>query len=212
MTQKETAGVLSILRAAYPNTYKNLTPTMLEDMLAVWQTIFSDEDAAIVAAAVRKLITTHSGFPPDIAAVMSCIDEIDSCLRGDPDDEELWRLYRSALSNGIYGFREEYAALPEILQRYAGNPGTIRELAMMSEEYTDTVLKDRFLKAIPRLRERMRGENRMAGLPDGSPASMTEAQRAERRERFLTALGVRPAPAAVGNASKSAISEGRDKR
>lgn len=68
MTKKEAAQILAILKAAYPNFYKDMTSEEAQGTVSVWSMQFADISADIVLMAVNKLISTNK-FPPTIAEV-----------------------------------------------------------------------------------------------------------------------------------------------
>lgn len=68
MTKEETAKVLAILKAAYPNTFKNLSAEDARATLNVWATQFINIPVGVVMIAVNKLISTNI-FPPTITEV-----------------------------------------------------------------------------------------------------------------------------------------------
>ena len=68
MTREETIKLLSILKAAYPNSYKGMTKEEASGTIAVWSMQFADIPANIMLIAVNKLIST-SPFPPAISEV-----------------------------------------------------------------------------------------------------------------------------------------------
>ena len=68
MTKKETAQILAILKAAYPNFYKDMTTEEAQGTISVWALQFADLPADIVLMALNKAIST-SKFPPTIAEI-----------------------------------------------------------------------------------------------------------------------------------------------
>ena len=68
MTREETIKVLSILKAAYPNSYKNMSKDEANATVTVWAVQFAEIPAEIVMIAVNKLIAT-STFPPAISEI-----------------------------------------------------------------------------------------------------------------------------------------------
>lgn len=70
MTREETIKLLSILKAAYPNSYKGMTKEEANGTIAVWSMQFANIPANIVLIALNKLIST-SPFPPAISDVKS---------------------------------------------------------------------------------------------------------------------------------------------
>lgn len=68
MTREETIKVLAILKAAYPNSYKNMSVDEANATATVWAVQFADIPAEAVMIAINKLIGT-SPFPPAISEV-----------------------------------------------------------------------------------------------------------------------------------------------
>ena len=154
MTRAETLQMLSLLRASYPAFYSKFQKAELENIANLWTEMFEEEDFNVTKYALKELIATHSGYPPDIAAVKNKIKEICSVATNEETDEELWQRLKRAIANGIYGSREEFEKLPPVLQRYCGSPATIREMAMIDSDTVNTVNKGQFLRQIKIIRER----------------------------------------------------------
>ena len=154
MTRAETASTLSILVAAYPQFYKNFSKQQMDNVLDLWAEMFADDDVYVVKLALKNLIAKHSGFPPDIAALKAEIKELVLAANNAPTDEELWQKLKSAISDGCYGYAEQYKKLPPVLQRYLGDAHTLRELAVTDEKTLNTVVHGQFLKQITSIRER----------------------------------------------------------
>lgn len=68
MNKKEAATILAILKAAYPNSYRNMTQEEAMGTISVWAVQFADMPADIVLMAVHKAISS-SPFPPAISEV-----------------------------------------------------------------------------------------------------------------------------------------------
>ena len=68
MTREEAIKVLAILKAAYPNSYKNMTKEEASGTATVWAMQFANIPADVVMIAINKLIST-SPFPPAICDV-----------------------------------------------------------------------------------------------------------------------------------------------
>ena len=158
MNRQETIKALSVLKAAYPMFYSKQTKGDLEITVNLWETIFANDDYQVVMVALKELISKHSGFPPDIAALRKQIDDMTFASLGEPTNEELWRMLAKAASNGYYGFREEFEKLPPVLKRYLGVADTLREFAVMDETTMNTVSKGQFMKQIDSIRERIKFE------------------------------------------------------
>ena len=68
MTREESIKILAILKAAYPNSYRNMSKEEANGTVMVWQTQFANIPAEMVLIAINKLIST-STFPPAICEV-----------------------------------------------------------------------------------------------------------------------------------------------
>lgn len=68
MTREETMKVLAILKAAYPNSYKNMSVDEAQVTISVWAVQFADVPVDLVMIAINKIIC-NSPFPPAISEV-----------------------------------------------------------------------------------------------------------------------------------------------
>lgn len=198
MTKDETLQVLSLLRASYPTFYSKFGKRELESIVNLWAEMFEEENFGVVKYALKELIATHSGFPPDIAALKNKIKELCQSATGEPTDEELWQMLKKAVTNGIYGARTEFEKLPPVLKRYVGNPGTLYELAFIDSDTFNTVNHGQFLKQIKIIKDR---EAYSAKMPDSvkmliqetyipieGTTTMTPEELNERRNLILDTL------------------------
>lgn len=146
-------AVLKILRMAYPAFYSRQRDDDIRETISLWADIFAEDDGQIVLAAVRELIQTHTGFPPEIADVRAKIKELTYAATGEPTDEELWHILRRALSDGIYNADRQFEAFPPVLKTYVLEPSQLREMAQMDTDVIDSVVHGQFLKQIPSIRK-----------------------------------------------------------
>ena len=68
MTPEESAQILAVLTAAYPNAYKNLSSEEAATVAMVWASQFANDPVDIVFMALQKAIST-SKYPPTIYEV-----------------------------------------------------------------------------------------------------------------------------------------------
>ena len=68
MNRKEAVQVLAILKASYPNSYKNLSQEDAQGIVGVWSVQFANIPADIVLMALNKAVGEND-FPPTIAEV-----------------------------------------------------------------------------------------------------------------------------------------------
>lgn len=68
MSKDETVKILAVLKAAYPNFYKNISSQDATGVINLWTLQFKSVPVDIVYLAVTKLIATNT-FPPSISEV-----------------------------------------------------------------------------------------------------------------------------------------------
>lgn len=198
MSEIEVLQTLAVLRAAYPAFYSRTKETDVEATIALWTRMFAEDDARIVGYALDDLIKTHSGYPPDIAALKKRITEICAAVYDEPTDEDLWNMLVKATSNGFYGAEKEFEKLPKILQRYCGSPDQIREFAGMDSQEFRTVVHGQFLKQIGVIRDREAKSRSMPELvriavnesykPLIGDSNMSDTQLTQRRNEAVALL------------------------
>ena len=114
MTQKETAYLLSILRAAYPRFYYDVSPDDLKISVDTWAVMLSDTNLEIATVALQRLIAT-SKFPPTIAEMRESISAV---VHPDmPDSGDAWGEVIKAISN--YGYYRQEEALQSMREPVA---------------------------------------------------------------------------------------------
>lgn len=171
MNRTETLAVMSILKAAYPGYYRDMKRQDAEAVVNLWSEMLADYPANLVAAAVKSHIASdRKGFPPHIGAIIASIGEVSK--PAELTEGEAWAMIAKALRNGGYGSEQEFAALPETLQRLVGHPSQLREWAMMDAGTVQTVVQSNFLRSY---RARMESEKRLAAMPSEIRAKLTNA-------------------------------------
>ncbi len=146
MTREETLAIMSVLKAAYPAYYRDMTRMDADSVVNLWAELFRDEPAELVALAVKAHIASDKkGYPPHIGAIKESILQLRA-----PDEmteQEAWGLVVKALRNGYYNAQEEFAALPPVLQRLVGGPNQLREWAMMDFDTVQSVVASNFQRS-----------------------------------------------------------------
>lgn len=143
MTREDTVKLMTMLKAAYPHSYKDLTKPDAEAMLALWQRLFSGDDPAEVFAAVDALISTRTvGYSPTPGEVKEQMQKLKRS--NDLDELAAWALVSKACRNGLYGYREEFAKLPPDVQAAVGAPEQLRAWAMMDTDTVESVVASNF--------------------------------------------------------------------
>lgn len=161
MTRDETIDLLSVLKAAYPNFYRDMTRKDADHVVALWTDMFKDEPAELVALAVKAHIATDKkGFPPHIGAIKDAIVKIRQ--PEEMTEIEAWGLVQKALRNGYYGAQEEFDKLPPVVQRLVGSPNQLREWAMMDTTTVSSVVASNFQRSY---KARAANEREFLALP-----------------------------------------------
>lgn len=116
MDRAEVLGILSVLKAAYPNSYRGMTATDAEAMVRLWCDIFRDDSTAAVGEAVKAFISEDkSGFPPTPGQIRAKIPHNRRAISGPVNIDPKWLEYR-----------KKYAELME-KRRAAGVPASFEE-------------------------------------------------------------------------------------
>lgn len=151
MNRKEILSMLSILKSAYPNFYRNITKQEAEQTVNLYEEMFKDYDSRIVLLAVKELINTYE-YPPTIATIKNKIYSLSNI--NEETDLDLWERLLKAIRNGTYGSEKEFELLPQIIKDYLKSPYQLQELASMSSDDIHSVVKGQFLREIKILKER----------------------------------------------------------
>ena len=204
MTSKETKAVLALMKAAYPNFYKDLPLEDLRAVVNLWQKQFEDYDGMTVLSAVNTLVSSRAeGYPPTIGAVKQQIMKLYAAEL--PSESEAWAMVSLAARNGAYGWKAEFAALPPLVQRAVGSAEQLRAWALMEEGEVQTIVASTFKKAYRQLLSQEQERRLLPGfviaslqkeqdgmcLPDKRPRRAGGAE----SEEVLTSSRVRTATA-----------------
>lgn len=170
MTRDDTLDLLSILKAAYPNFYRDMTRKDADQVVSLWSEMFKDEPVEVVALAVKAHIATDKkGFPPHIGAIKDAIVKIQQ--PNEMTELEAWGLVQKALRNGYYGAQEEFDKLPPVVQRLVGSPNQLREWAQMDSETVSSVVASNFQRSY---KARAANERELLALPSEVKQTMTQ--------------------------------------
>lgn len=154
MTRTETAKLFALLKSYFPNTSTYLTPEEADLQLNSWSVNFMNSNFDLAAAAVILLAETTKNFAPSIAAIKEKMKELKAELFKEPTDEEYWKMVSDAVSNGIYGAKEEFKKLPEVLRKFCGGPGKIASWARMDQFTFNRDVHKEFLSFMKDYREK----------------------------------------------------------
>lgn len=152
MTQQETIKVMALIQEVYPRFMDGRNPN---STIALWGRMFEGEPYQIVETALMAFIAHDTkGFAPSIGQIKESIAQM---REGEQMSEiEAWGLVRRALRNGIYGYHEEYAKLPEDIRATLGDAKILHEWAMMDPDTVESVIASNFQRSYRRKRSAIR--------------------------------------------------------
>lgn len=167
MTRDETKKIIRIIADSYPN-YK---PSDISETIDVWSMMLEEYPYNQIAMALKAYILTDtSGFAPSIGQLVNKLTSAEPQL----NEMEAWSLVSKAIRNGYYGAEEEFAKLPEVVQKAVGNPANLRAWAHTDEQSIENVVQSNFLRTY---RVVVKRENESLKLPD----SLRNAMMIERK-------------------------------
>lgn len=143
MTEQETVKFLTIISECYPHFMDGKNPMVTR---AIWQKFFADDPYPLVEAGLMAYINKDSkGFPPAVGQIRK---EMGIMTRKDDMTEaEAWAMVRKAISNGIYGYNEEFAKFPSAVKAAVGSARMLHEWAMEDEDVVNSVIASNFQRA-----------------------------------------------------------------
>lgn len=186
MTTQETAKIIYVIKATYPNSFQKYTTKDLENMIAAWSSVMEDYSYEVVSAGLKVYLSSDTkGFPPSPGQVIDCITKITTPPQEDLTADEAWGYVVKAISNSGYNAAEEYEKLPDICKRVVVNPAKLRTWAMMNSDELHTVEKSHFYRSYRTVLERQREDAKipssvkaLIGTLLERPHELTEGDRA----------------------------------
>lgn len=145
MTRDETLKILSVLKAAFPHSYKDMTKRDATAMVDLWTMAFAgDPYEAVNAAVVALIVTRTTGFSPTIGEIKEKLAAPKAAQ--ELSEQSAWALVSKACGNGLYGYRKEYDKLPPEVQRAVGAPEQLKAWAAMDAETVQSVVASNFMR------------------------------------------------------------------
>ena len=158
MTREEAKKLIIVITYTYPN-YK---PQDLSMAVDVWAEMLSDYSYEQASNGLKAFITTDtSGFAPSIGQLIDKIHSINP-QENELNSNEAWAMVYKALCNSNYHAEEEFAKLPELVQKAVGSADNLRSLAG-SSDFNEEVEKSLFTKTYEAVRKRAKED---AKLPE----------------------------------------------
>ena len=155
MTVNEARKIIAVMMVSYPN----FKPIDTEIMATTWSDMLSDYSYEQINVALKAYIRTDtSGFAPSIGQLVNKLTSAEPQL----NEMEAWSLVSKAIRNGYYGAEEEFAKLPEVVQKAVGTPANLRAWAHTDEQSIENVVQSNFMRTY---RTVVKRESECAKLP-----------------------------------------------
>lgn len=148
-----TRDEFKIIAAALRETYRRDKLLDTKEAFSIWYELLKDLSYESASAAAQAYMMQEH-FPPAPADIRKKAAELTEIAKGeDMTEGEAWAMVRKAISNGIYGHREEFARMPEEIQKAIGNSKQIQIWAM-DEFFNEGVVQSQFLRSYRQVMER----------------------------------------------------------
>lgn len=151
MNKVETAKILAVLKATYPNFYRDMKKEDIDNTISIWTEMFKEEPYELISMILKEVIVT-SEYPPTIATIKSKMKEIIST--NEESNTGLWDILVKAIGRSGYYAEEEFNKLPDIIKEFVKSPYQLQELSQMPSDTVHSVVKGQFLKQIEILKNR----------------------------------------------------------
>lgn len=186
MTKQETAKIIYVIKATYPNAFQKYTTQDFDNMIAAWSSVMEDYSYETASAGLKVYLSSDTkGFPPSPGQVIDCITKITMPPSEDLTVDEAWALVCKAVSNSGYNAASEYEKLPDIVKKVVVNPANLREWGLMDSDEFHSVQKSLFIRSYRTMQERRREDAKipsavraLIGTLYEKPAELTDGDRA----------------------------------
>ena len=205
MNRKEVMQVLSVLKAAYPHSFKDMTKLDGEALVNLWARQFAEEDPAAVSAAVEALISTRTtGYSPTVGEIKDQLHRLRT-VNG-LSDADAWYLVEKACRRGLYNAREEFDKLPQDVQAAVGGPEQLKAWAAMDAETVNSVVASNFRKTYHSVKVREKEKAMMPPEVKAFIAGVSDSLKLGDGDSYKRQiLGNPPQPAALPAAFKPMV-------
>ena len=150
MEKPEFLILVKTMKAVYPAMFQE------RETVDIWYTLLKDLDYQDAAAGLGKHLAT-SPYPPTVADIRNnTVPDVEM------NGEQAWALVFKAIENSAYNSADEFAKLPELIQKAVRNPANLRELALMPTDTVNSVEKSHFLRTYEVERKR---QKELAAMP-----------------------------------------------
>lgn len=149
MTLQDTADMMSIIRAAYPRFYANVSDADAGAALNLWHSMFEGDDAELVRDALTAFIASDTkGFPPVPGQIREKLGIIQEATYGfEMTEQAAWSMVTRALRDSAYHSAERFAELPEDIQRCVGSASQLHDWAVSDDDALQSVVASNFMRS-----------------------------------------------------------------
>ncbi len=109
----------------------------------IWFDLLKDLDYTNASRALQRHMST-SKYPPTIADIREQYRILTQ--PNEMTGMEAWSLVSKAIRNGIYGYEDEFARFPDLVQKAVGSPEQLYIWAT-DEDYNEGVTRSNFLRS-----------------------------------------------------------------
>lgn len=154
--------ILTLLQSEYPHSFSTMDSRTMKAKIELWEQEFAEDNINLVYAAVRLYMKYPNQFAPNIGQIRENMRTLQKKESAELPDQAAWAKVSKACANGLYGYREEFNALPEDIQRAVGAPEQLKAWAQMDADTVESVVASNFMRNYRALKKR---EKDMEMLP-----------------------------------------------
>lgn len=142
MSRDETKQILMRIQSTFPNWKPQ---SDLRFVVETWNEYLSDYDYEQVKAALKAFVMTDfSGFAPSVGQLIEILDRLGN--GNELSEMAAWDAVSKALRRSLYYADEEYAKLPEVVQKAVGSPEMLRNWAETDMKSIENVVQSNFMR------------------------------------------------------------------
>lgn len=160
MTRQDVIALLQILKFAYPNYYRDLTPQTTSGMINLWEIQFRAYDKKIVEGALNNYIKVNK-YPPTIAGIF---EEMNKLADTGDEIQVLWDKVARLCSRASAVTQEKFDGLPQEIKSWLGSIENLRGYGKIDEATFKTVTRGQFFKEMPKIVEHSEAKERVKQL------------------------------------------------
>lgn len=138
MTREEFLTLAKAMTTMFPDMNLAKDPEAME----IWFAMMGDIDYRTASMALQAHVNT-SPYPPKVVDFRRFANR--QKTEG-LNEEEAWALVTKAVRNGAYGAEEEFAKLPDIVQKAVGSPVNLEAWSQLPSDEVHTVVSSNFMR------------------------------------------------------------------